>query len=130
MLLSQKLEVVATGEFEQPGFRRQVLENADVVTQVLRPNDLVEHRGRLGEPSVDLVFFPVPLPCLGGSGNLHTYDRGGIWEHLAIVAHSLGLDPPSHAARLLSPPWRRIIEGGWAVTVGYEDHENGGRDSR
>jgi hypothetical protein len=101
ILLNQKLELVASGELERSGFRQQILENSDVVAQVLRPADLVTLMERLGEPGEDVVFFPVPLPCLGGSAELRTYDRGGMWEYLAIVAQSLALadDRPTRQGR-------------------------------
>ena len=45
-------------------------------------NEVVDLRllqARLGELGPEQVYYPVPYPCLGGSGELSTFDRGDVW---------------------------------------------------
>jgi hypothetical protein len=90
VLTSSRLELIETGETNRAGFREQILENPGVIDELLRPADVAVLRARLGEPGEGLVFFPVPLSAIGGSGRLETYDRGGLWEFLDITARILG----------------------------------------
>ncbi|TMB28613.1 MAG: DUF1851 domain-containing protein [Deltaproteobacteria bacterium] len=55
------------------------LKDAAFVEQFLRPNDLRLLQSRLGELGPEQVYYPVPYPCLGGSGELSTFDRGDVW---------------------------------------------------
>ncbi len=89
ILLASALELVNTGEVEEDGFREQILGNPEVERTLLRPNDVAVLVRQLGAADRELVFFPVPLPALGGSGELDTFQKGGLREYLAIVAQSL-----------------------------------------
>jgi hypothetical protein len=90
IVIASNLELEETGEVDEAGLRGQILANPDVVNALLRPDDAAVLVGRLGALSRCEVFFPVPLPALGGSGDLATFQRGGLWEYLAVVARSVG----------------------------------------
>lgn len=47
---------------------------------------------RLGVPGIDECFGYVPLLALGGSQDPAHLDRGGLWEHLAVIMQLVG--PP------------------------------------
>jgi hypothetical protein len=90
ILLVTTLELVDTGEFEECKFREQILANPEVVHTLLRPEDVAVLARRFGLPAIGEVFIPAPLPVLGGSGTLDTFEKGGLREYLAIVAQSIG----------------------------------------
>lgn len=92
ILLASHLELVDTGETDELGFKEQLLANPEVVRCLLRPDDAMTLVQRLGTPGKGEAFFPVPLPALGGSGALETFDKGGLWEYLAIVVQSVPLN--------------------------------------
>ena len=56
----------------------------------LRPQDLAVLDRRLGDLRPDEVYYPVPFPSLGGSGELSTYDKGAVWVFADLVAQTLG----------------------------------------
>lgn len=49
---------------------------------------------RLGVPGIDECFGYVPLLGLGGSEDPAHLDRGGLWEHLAVITQLVGLPGP------------------------------------
>ncbi len=49
---------------------------------------------RLGIPTIDQCFGYVPLLALGGSTDPDRLDLGGLWEHLALIVHMVGLPQP------------------------------------
>jgi len=82
----------AYGFFESVSeFESTVLKHAEFVQRFLRPADLAVLEGRLGSLGVDEVYFPVPYPCVGGSGALSTYDKGDVWVFAHILGQSLGV---------------------------------------
>ena len=88
ILIASTLELVGTGEVDEVGFRTQVLANPEVVQTLLRPDDVAVLARRLGAPDREQAYYPVPLPILGGSGELGTFQKGGLREYLSIVAQS------------------------------------------
>jgi hypothetical protein len=87
--IASTLELAEPGVVEEVGFKDQILANPEVVQTLLRPNEVSVLVQRLGKPDHETVFYPVPLPSLGGSGELNTFEKGGLREYLAIVAQSL-----------------------------------------
>ena len=64
------------GSFESlAAFRDQKLEDKAFADYCLKPDDVRELIERLWSPSDSEVYFPVPFPCLGGSGALSTFDK-------------------------------------------------------
>jgi len=88
ILVTATLEVVDTGETDEQGFR-ELLANPDVGRTLLRPADADAIARRVGLLDQGEVFLPVPLRALGGSGELDTYQRGGLWEYVSIATQSL-----------------------------------------
>jgi hypothetical protein len=80
-----------TGYFEDDEFRDEYLAAPGIIEHVLRPSDIAALQSRLGVVARLEVYFPVPIPALGGSDDLSTYDRGGIWEYLSFVLQTLGV---------------------------------------
>jgi hypothetical protein len=66
----------------------EFLSNPDIVKEVLRPKDVAALEKRLGTLGPEEVFFPVPYPCLGGSGKLSTYDKGDAWVFAEIAGQT------------------------------------------
>jgi hypothetical protein len=89
ILVASTLELVDTGEVKELEFRERILGNAEVIRTLLRPEDAAAIAGRLGIPSQGEALYPVPLPALGGSGDVGTFQKGGLWEYLGIVAQTL-----------------------------------------
>jgi hypothetical protein len=89
ILIASTLELMETGEADEAGLREQILANPKVVKTLLRPDDVAALVERLGSPCRYEAFFPVPLPALRGSGDSATFQRGGLWEYLAVVAQSI-----------------------------------------
>jgi hypothetical protein len=98
ILIASTLEIVDTGEVDEHGFREQILTNPEIVQTMLRPGDAAALARRLGMPALGEAFIPVPIPALGGSGDLSTFEKGGLREYLAIVAQSMGIRAERDAA--------------------------------
>ena len=90
ILIASTLELAETGEVDEAGLREQILTNPEVVKTLLRLDQAAALVDLLGSPASGEAFFPVPLPALGGSGELSTFQRGGLREYLAVVAQSIG----------------------------------------
>lgn len=90
ILIASTLELVDTGEVEEHGFRERILANSEVVQNLLRPDTAAALVRRLGVPTWGEAFIPVPIPALGGSGTIATFEKGGLHEYLAIVAQTIG----------------------------------------
>ena len=77
------------GPFESLAeFRRKGFDEQSFADYCLRPDDvyvLVDRLGPLGESE---VYFPVPFPCLGGSGELSTFDKGNVWIYVDLLGQS------------------------------------------
>jgi hypothetical protein len=89
VLTSSTLELVVTGEVEASSFEEHTLANPAVVHELLRPGDAAAIARRVGAPAPGEALFPVPFPAIGGAGTLESFRRGGLREHLAIVAQAL-----------------------------------------
>lgn len=85
IFLTVTAELEQTGETDESGFREQILGNPEVVRTVLRPREIEKLTDRLGALGEMEVFFPVPFPALGGSGELATYEKGGLWEYASLM---------------------------------------------
>ncbi len=73
-------------------FQNQFLTDPGIVERFGRPNDLAVLEERLGALEQEHVFFPVPYPFVGGSGELSSYEKGQVWAfiHLAGLFQGLG----------------------------------------
>jgi len=89
ILIVSTLELVDTGEIDEAGFREQILGNPEVVRTLLRPNDVAELAQRLGAPDRGAVFYPVPIPALGGPGEIATFQKGGLREYLGVIGQTV-----------------------------------------
>ncbi len=69
-------------------FQRMVLDDVSFVDYSLRPEDVSTLVERLGPLEESQVFFPVPFPCLGGSGELSTFNKGGFWIYIDLLGQS------------------------------------------
>lgn len=72
-------------------FESAVLKDPYFVEKVLRPGDLKILEQSLGRLNAEQVYFPVPYPFLGGSGELSTYDKGNVWVFADLVGQASGI---------------------------------------
>jgi hypothetical protein len=82
--LATTTELEETGQMDETGFREQILGNSGVIETMLRPRDIETLTERLGALGENEVFFPVPLPAMGGSNELATFEKGGLWEFISL----------------------------------------------
>ncbi|WP_136609850.1 T6SS immunity protein Tdi1 domain-containing protein [Sinomonas albida] len=66
-------------------FQAAVLEDEGFRVFVLEPDLQAQVVGRLGQLGDGEVFYPVPYPFVGGSGEPQTYDKGKFWTFLQVV---------------------------------------------
>lgn len=73
-------------------FRDEFLGDPGIIERFARPADTTELDRRLGPLKAEEVYLPAPLPFLGGSGELSTYTKGGLWEFIEMAGlfHGLG----------------------------------------
>jgi hypothetical protein len=57
----------------------------------IKPDELLVLVERLGPCEKDQVYFPVPDPSIGGSGELDTFKKGNVWIHTDIIGQNKGL---------------------------------------
>ncbi|MGY4645329.1 T6SS immunity protein Tdi1 domain-containing protein [Cellulomonas sp. URHB0016] len=69
----------------------------EVLDGVLERGPYTQAVGRLGVPGIDECYGYVPLLALGGSSDPSHLDRGGLWEHLAVVMQLAGPPRPRQA---------------------------------
>jgi hypothetical protein len=82
----------AYGSFSSTkAFEDAVLKDSGFVARFLRPDDLRSLRERLGELSPNDVYYPVPFPCVGGSGALSTFEKGDVWVFADVLGQILGV---------------------------------------
>jgi hypothetical protein len=72
-------------------FEDAILKDVAFIEQFLRPDDLRLLEAQLGELGPEEVYYPVPYPCLGGSGDLSTFDKGDVWVFADLLGQSLGV---------------------------------------
>jgi hypothetical protein len=70
-------------------FQESVLEDKSFAEYCLKPEAVAELRDRIGDLNDSEVYFPQPLPCLGGSGELSTYSKGNVWVYFDILGQSV-----------------------------------------
>jgi hypothetical protein len=73
------------------------LQKDEVLDGVLERAPYTQAVGRLGVPGIDECFGYVPLLALGGSTDASYLDRGGLWEHLAVIVQLVGPPRPRQA---------------------------------
>ena len=84
-------DIVALGYNDLPSFKTFFLNNEEIVRDVIRPDDIIYLQSRLGSLLADEIFYPVPYPCLGGSGNLDTYQKGNVWAFAGLIGQAHGV---------------------------------------
>ena len=57
----------------------------------IEPDELLILEKNLGPCEKEQVYYPVPEPAIGGSGELETFDKGNVWVHTDIVGQNIGL---------------------------------------
>ena len=72
-------------------FRSAVLDDEDYRDYAMPPRRLEEVAAVAGPLDPGQVYYPVPYPFLGGSGDSSTYQRGDVGVFLSIVGQFLGL---------------------------------------
>lgn len=72
-------------------FEAAILKDQSFIDQFLRPTDLRTLAARLGDLGPNQVYFPVPYPCVGGSGALATFDKGSVWVFADLLGQTLGV---------------------------------------
>ena len=73
-------------------FEVQFLAEPAIRSSVLRSDDVDFLLRTIGEPTDNEVFFPVPYPWIGGSGDLDTYKKGNVWVYASLSAQSHDLN--------------------------------------
>lgn len=73
------------------------VQDDEFLDRVLTRTNYAEGAARLGVPGPDECFGYVPLLALGGREQAARLDRGGLWEHLAIIMNLAG-PPQSRSA--------------------------------
>jgi hypothetical protein len=88
VLLTLEDRVEETGYNHTEEFVRIFLTHPEVVDHVLRPQFVEELMARLGPLGVGEVYYPVPYPFLGGTGDLKTFNKGSVWVFASIAGQS------------------------------------------
>jgi len=57
----------------------------------IQPEELTILEGKLGPCDEEEIYYPVPDPAIGGSGELETFDKGNVWIHTDIIGQNKGL---------------------------------------
>ena len=91
ILLTMTAELESTGFDDLAEFKSVLLSNANIIAQVGKPALVAQLEKLLGPLNVDEVYFPVPYPFLGGTGNPETFDKGNVWVFANLVGQSQGL---------------------------------------
>jgi hypothetical protein len=91
VLCTERPELIQLNFRSKKEFVEQLLTNSDVLKSTFRAADFSAIVSRLGSPSPESCFYPVPYPATGGSGALDTYQSGNVWVHLDIYAQAIGV---------------------------------------
>ena len=91
LLRTERPELIELNFRNEAEFKAQLLQEPEVLRSVFRAGDHNALVARLGPPSAEDCFYPVPYPAIGGSGALETYQSGNIWAHLDLYAQVLGV---------------------------------------
>lgn len=57
----------------------------------VKPEDLSVLIERLGNCDKEQMYYPVPDPSIGGSGDLDTFKKGNVWVHTDLLGQNRGL---------------------------------------
>ena len=82
--------------FDTPQFFTD-LQDETFLDQILSRQPYPAGVQRLGVPGLDECFGFVPLLALGGREDAANLDRGGLWEHIAVIIRLAG--PPAPRRR-------------------------------
>jgi hypothetical protein len=91
LLRTERPELISLKFPSREEFSEVFLRNQNILQSVFRAADYNSLVERLGVPSPEDCFFPVPYPAIGGSGKLDTYQSGNVWVYLSIYAQTLGI---------------------------------------
>jgi hypothetical protein len=83
-----------TSCYDRESFVSSFLADPDIIERFSRPADEKKLRRRLGPVGNEEVYIPCPYPFVGGSGELSTYQKGGLWEFIELVGLFRGLGEP------------------------------------
>jgi len=89
VLIAENFSLEPTGYMTENEFISDLLGQEIVRADLLRVGDIENLKLRIGPLGNGQVYFPVPVPALGGSGNLNSYDCGDLWVYLKIMAQTL-----------------------------------------
>jgi Domain of unknown function (DUF1851) len=84
-------ELVPTNFQSSENFQSAFLSDEGIIRHLGRPSDVAALESRLGSLAPNQVYFPVPYPFLGGSGELDTFDKGDVWVFADLVGQSQGV---------------------------------------
>jgi hypothetical protein len=83
-----------TSCYDRHTFLDKFLADPDIKERFARPDDVKHLRRRLGRLKNEEVYIPCPYPFIGGTGELSTYEKGGLWEFIQLVGLFRGLGEP------------------------------------
>jgi hypothetical protein len=83
-----------TSCYDRKTFLNRFLGDPGIIERFARPTDVEQLRQRLGSLENEEVYIPCPYPFVGGSGELSTYQKGGLWEFIELVGLFHGLGEP------------------------------------
>jgi hypothetical protein len=91
IVMTERPEVIEVKHKSTDAFVGELLTDEGVQKAVLRADECATLTERLGVPTPDECFYPVPYRALGGSGALNTFERGNVWIYLDVYAQTIGL---------------------------------------
>lgn len=91
LLRTERPELIQLKFQSRAEFASTFLTNAAILQEVFRASDYESLVKRLGAPSSQECYFPVPYRATGGSGDLSTYQLGNVWVYLSIYAQTIGV---------------------------------------
>ena len=89
VFVAAELKLVDVGHDAVDEFTSKFLEDPSVASEFLRQDDLSKLIDLHDDLGKEEVFYPVPHPVIGGSGNLDTYQKGNVFTNLEILAQTL-----------------------------------------
>lgn len=84
-------ELVPTHFRGSRAFVSEFLSDAGIIDHLGRPRDVTALEARIGPLATDEVYYPVPYPFWGGSGELETFSKGNVWVFADLVGQSQGV---------------------------------------
>lgn len=84
------------GEFDSiEDFEERILKDEGFIDYCIDPftrEDISALTQRVGKLEKEESYFPVPDPCIGGSGELDTFKKGNVWVSTDISGQNRGLE--------------------------------------